>query len=239
MLGVFVLSLLRWYFTFRAWLYTLYICLHQSLAVFFLYCLWAHLASKSWLSSVWLLIALLGVSLLSLICRIIIRNGALVYGLPRAEIHDSNEIMHIEVKLQRPLRVEAGQHVNVWFSMARVNPWSLVQSYPFVVASWSDKPQSSLALVVEPRRRLKRDLGTLTEGCRAVIDGPHGVSINVGEYDVVLMIASGCGIAAQLPYLLQLLHGYNGRRVRARRIHLVWVRETLGQFPRRCCTKAP
>lgn len=203
--------------------------------MFFLYCLWAHLASKSWLPSVWLLIALLGISSLVLICRIIIRNGCLGYGLPQADILDSNEIMHIKVKLQRPLRVEAGQYVNVWFLMASVNPWSLVQSYPFVVASWSDKPQSSLELVVEPRRRLKKDLATLTNGCFAVIDGPHGVSINVGEYDVVLMVASGCGIAAQLPYLLQLLHGYNGRRVRARRIHLVWVREALGQFPWSCC----
>ncbi|UNI15348.1 hypothetical protein JDV02_001888 [Purpureocillium takamizusanense] len=36
------------------------------------------------------------------------------------------------------------------------------------------------------------------------------------------MVASGFGIAAQLPYLKRLLHGYNSRRIRTRRIHLVW-----------------
>ncbi|EDN92181.1 hypothetical protein SS1G_08043 [Sclerotinia sclerotiorum 1980 UF-70] len=36
------------------------------------------------------------------------------------------------------------------------------------------------------------------------------------------MVASDFGIAAQLPYLKQLIHGYNTRKLRAQRIHLVW-----------------
>jgi len=43
----------------------------------------------------------------------------------------------------------------------------------------------------------------------------------VGEYENILMIANGFGIAAHLPYLKQLIHGYNARKVRARHIHLV------------------
>jgi NAD(P)H-flavin reductase len=49
------------------------------------------------------------------------------------------------------------------------------------------------------------------------------------EYETVLIVASGFGIAAQLPYLKRLIHGYNAREVRARRIHLVWQIENKGE----------
>jgi hypothetical protein len=42
------------------------------------------------------------------------------------------------------------------------------------------------------------------------------------EYESILMVASGFGIATHLPYLQRLIYGYNPRRVKARRIHLVW-----------------
>lgn len=45
----------------------------------------------------------------------------------------------------------------------------------------------------------------------------------------ILMVASGFGITAQLPYLKRLIHGYNSRRVRARRVHLVWQVKDVGR----------
>jgi NAD(P)H-flavin reductase len=44
----------------------------------------------------------------------------------------------------------------------------------------------------------------------------------MGGYKNILMVASGFGIAAQLPYLKRLIHGYNARQLCARRVHLVW-----------------
>ncbi|RSL52058.1 hypothetical protein CEP51_015115 [Fusarium floridanum] len=41
------------------------------------------------------------------------------------------------------------------------------------------------------------------------------------------MFASGFGIAAQLPYLKKLMYGYNSRKARTRRVHLVWKLKTL------------
>ncbi|OBS20597.1 hypothetical protein FPOA_06950 [Fusarium poae] len=41
------------------------------------------------------------------------------------------------------------------------------------------------------------------------------------------MIASGFGIAAQLPYLKKLMHGYNSCKARTRRVHLVWKLQSL------------
>ncbi|KAF4486802.1 Ferric/cupric reductase transmembrane component B [Colletotrichum fructicola Nara gc5] len=63
--------------------------------------------------------------------------------------------------------------------------------------------------------------------CPAVFGGPHGMSIPVTDYDVVLMVASGYGIAAQLPYLKRLIYEFNSRKARTRRIHLVWKLETI------------
>ncbi|KAH7356445.1 hypothetical protein BKA65DRAFT_474262 [Rhexocercosporidium sp. MPI-PUGE-AT-0058] len=54
------------------------------------------------------------------------------------------------------------------------------------------------------------------------------------------MIASGFGIAAQLPYLKRLIHSYNAREVCARRIHLIWQIEDKGKslIDRRLTDKA-
>jgi hypothetical protein len=45
----------------------------------------------------------------------------------------------------------------------------------------------------------------------------------------ILIVASGFGIVAHLPYLKQLIHGYNAREVRAHRIHLVWQVQDIGK----------
>jgi hypothetical protein len=47
------------------------------------------------------------------------------------------------------------------------------------------------------------------------------------------MVASGFGIAAHLPYLKRLIHGYNARKLRARRIHLVWQVRDIGKSLKR------
>jgi hypothetical protein len=66
-----------------------------------------------------------------------------------------------------------------------------------------------------------------------LFSGPHGLSAPVGDYEAVLMIASGFVIASQLPYLKQLLYGYNACKTRNRRIRLVWQLETDGKRPPR------
>ncbi|ELR03562.1 hypothetical protein VC83_02576 [Pseudogymnoascus destructans] len=55
-----------------------------------------------------------------------------------------------------------------------------------------------------------------------MFNGPHGPRVAMDEYESILMVATGFGIAAHLPHLKRLIYGYNARIVRARRIHLVW-----------------
>jgi hypothetical protein len=111
---------------------------------------------------------------------------------------------------------------------------SFAQSHPSVVISWAVREQDTLDLFVEPRSGLTRKLLHHAKNSHAIcplvmLSGPHGQSISMEEYETVLIVASGFGIAAQLPYLKRLIHGYNAREVRARRIHLVWQIENKGE----------
>jgi len=56
---------------------------------------------------------------------------------------------------------------------------------------------------------------------RAWLSGPYGHGAPVGESGSVLLIATDIGIAAQLPYLKELISGFNHYQVRTRRIDLV------------------
>lgn len=217
--------------------YEIFIRTHQALATLSAYAIWRHLALQPLIPRLYIYIsALTFLSTLLLQCVFVIyRNRIISGGCTRASISHVNDIVKIRLTLTRPLKVEAGQYVCLW--IPRVSFWSFLQSHPFIVTSWSEGKQSSLDLFVSPRRGFTRELLNHSKvdrdgpsSCIAPFSGPHGISAPVGDYETVLMIASGFGMAAQLPYLKQLIYGYNACKIRTRRIHLVWQLETLGKL---------
>jgi NAD(P)H-flavin reductase len=135
------------------------------------------------------------------------------------------------------LKIEAGQYICLWLPISSPgfwNFWGIFQSHPFVIISWSEREQSSLELLIEPRGGMTRKLLNCSEdhkgglNCLALFTGPHGISVPVEEYETVVLVASGFGIAAQLPYLKRLIHGYNACKSLTRRIHMVWQLKTKG-----------
>ncbi|KAH6663818.1 hypothetical protein B0J14DRAFT_608589 [Halenospora varia] len=91
----------------------------------------------------------------------------------------------------------------------------ILQSHPFI-------------LFVQPRRGLTRKLFShRTLDTRnliprlALFSGPHSISILVMEYKTVLIVAAGFGIAAQLPYLHKLIHGYQTCKTCTRQVYLL------------------
>ena len=113
---------------------------------------------------------------------------------------------------------------------------SFLQSHPFVVTSWSPEEQTQLELFVEPRRGLTRALlyhtqagekGAKFSSRWVLFSGPHGITAFVGEYESVLM--TGFGMAALLPYLSQLIHGYQTRKIYTRRIRVIWQVQRIGK----------
>jgi hypothetical protein len=175
--------------------------------------------------------------------RFLYRNMAQGATLSRAYVACAGDAVKVRLVLSRPVRVEAGQYIELWMPAAGF--CAFLQSHPFTVVSWSEHKQGYLDLLIQPRKGLTRRLLELSKAdnipageydrARGYIDtgslkprlaffsGPHGLSVPVGDYETVVMIASDFGIASQLPYLRQLVYGYNRCKTRNRRIRLVWL----------------
>ena len=217
--------------------YEIFLRIHQALAGLCIYAVWRHLPSDALFPRLYVYI-MAGVFLLTFILQSAVffyRNGAFGSGgCPRALITHDNNAIKICVVLSRPMKVDAGQYINLW--IPNVSFWSWVQSHPFVITSWSRGKQNTLDLFVEPRRGLSADLlrharadSQGTSSFLALFSGPHGITESVANYESVVTVASGFGIAAVIPYLKQLIFGYNTCTSRTRRVHLVWQLRTLSK----------
>ena len=102
-----------------------------------------------------------------------------------------------------------------------------------MIVSWavdaSSTPKfTTVHLLVDPRdrftHRLLRYGKRSSEGTRHLVlySGPHGTPTSTKEYDTVLLIATGFGIAAVLPHLKELLDRDERCEVVTRRVHVVW-----------------
>jgi NAD(P)H-flavin reductase len=110
---------------------------------------------------------------------------------------------------------------------------SMFQMHSFVVSWWEEDDQGEeiISLLVKPRSGLTRQFGDRlrepNEYC-VIIDSPYGpdraggMIRDVCDYGHILMIATGIGIAAQVPYIKELLDGQRKGIVRTQRITLVW-----------------
>jgi NAD(P)H-flavin reductase len=56
------------------------------------------------------------------------------------------------------------------------------------------------------------------------MEGPYGLAIDFASYDRALMVATGMGIASQLPYLKELVT-MNDKKRPTRHLYVVWQLE--------------
>jgi NAD(P)H-flavin reductase len=174
------------------------------------------------------------------------QNKAMGVGLCQAYIACTNDTVRIRLILSRRVTVKPGQYVGLWMPAAGF--CSFLQSHPYTVVSWSEGKQQHLDLLVKAckgstLRLLALGKANVEPVCAAgeedeyilirdlrphlaLISGPHGRSVPVGDYRTVVMIASGSGIASLLPYLKQLYHSC---KTRNRRIRMVWEPEDEGK----------
>lgn len=167
---------------------------------------------------------------------IVWRNGTFRHGPARAFVTYAEGSVKISIRLSRPLTIQAGQYINLWMPSASFS--SFLQSHPFVVTSWSPEEQIQLELFMEPRRGLTRELlyhaqarerGAKFSSRWVLFSGPYGISALVGEYESILMIVIGFGMAALLPYLSQMIHRYQTRKIYTRRIRVIWQVQRIGK----------
>ena len=216
---------------FRKLSYELFLRIHQALAALFFYSAWRHLPSNKLFPRAYLIISA-GLFITTLMIQAIpVIVGLCRFGRSRATITQTQGIVKVKVSLSRPLKVEAGQYINLW--MPSTSFWSFLQSHPFTVTSWKDGAQNSLELFIEPRNGLTQKFLRYAKADAAsprlvVFTGPHGKNVPAEQYESVLMVADGFGIGTLLPYLKRLIHSYNVRKSRTNRIHLLWHIKDIG-----------
>jgi len=217
---------------FRKPSYELFLRSHQVLAFLCAYALWRHLSSKSLLVRICLYIStgMFGLTSSLQLCSILYRNANFRRGFPRVRVTKVSGGIKVTVIVPSRLQIKPGQYINLW--IPSISFWSFLQSHPFVVASCTEGQQTTLELLIGPQKGLSSKFlrnSTYDSDSLALFSGPHGLSAPLAEFETVLLVASGLGIAAQLPYLRHLIRGYNDFQVRTRRIHLVWQLESLGK----------
>ena len=143
--------------------------------------------------------------------------------------------VHIRVLLPRRVKVQAGQYINLWMPSVSLCSW--MQTHPFTVTSWSKGKQDTVELLVKPCSGFTADLlrhapaaAGSSVSFLALFTGPHGVSEKVSNYESILLLASGSGIAVAIPYLKKMIYGYNTCTSQVRRLHLVWQVESVDKM---------
>lgn len=237
--------------------YEIFLRTHQTLAGLSIYGIWRHLPIDTDFPRFYVYIALgilLSTSCLQLLISLY-RNGLFTgHGCPRAVVSnyphrkteakdtdidntgDTNGTMKIRLILPRPVEVMAGQYINLW--LPSISLWSWMQTHPFMVTSWQPHgKQDTLDLLVGSRNGLSADLFRLASAVGesaipllALYSGPHGASASVGNYESILLVATGLGIAAVIPYIRKSIYSYNTCTSQIRRIHLVWQIESTGEY---------
>jgi hypothetical protein len=93
-----------------------------------------------------------------------------------------------------------------------------------------------MELLVQPRRGLSSDLlrhasvaAEISVSFLTLFTGPHGTSEDISQYESALLITSGFGVAAAIPYLKKMIYGYNTSTLQIRRLHLVWQVQSIGE----------
>lgn len=222
--------------TFRAFFFELVHKCHYAFAALLAYAMWRHLTIKPAFSRFYLFTALATFAATSLArySRLIFRN--VLWRRPYASatsgrIRDS---LCVKITVPRPWKVRAGQYVYIW--APEVSFWSRFESHPFVISWWDDDIQgrgSNIYLFVRPKSGFTRKLVRYEKDeLKVWVDGPYGTTIDAADYGSVLMFASGIGIAAQVPYIKEIIREYKAFRARTKRILLVWEVDERGESER-------
>jgi predicted ferric reductase len=106
------------------------------------------------------------------------------------------------VRVPRHLDDQPGRYVYLYFSDLR---WPYrFQAHPFMIV-WCESGQAvtDLTFLIQPRGGLTARLGRelyLSPGAAVSFDGPYGQDLHLENYDMVMLVAKGIGIAGVLPY---------------------------------------
>lgn len=222
---------------FRSPAYEVFLRIHQALVTVILYTICRHVVVKSTFPSIYLYImtAIFVTTTVLEFGSIIYRNFAFRRPFASAYITKVDGAVRMSLTIPRPWNIKAGQYLNIW--IPSISFWT---SHPFTIVSWAKGKDPNLTFLIEPRDGFTNRLLSkavllskdpmVSDHRLAFFSGPHGSTTCFGDYGSVLMVASGFGIAAQLPHIQELIRGYNRCETRTRRVHLIWLLQHTGEL---------
>ncbi|GAB1729809.1 hypothetical protein NU195Hw_Modified_187t1 [Hortaea werneckii] len=99
--------------------------------------------------------------------------------------------------------------------------------------AWTDEilgqKSSDFQLLIQCRNGFSDRLRLCRQPSTVIVDGPYGKETPLKDFDKILFIAAGGGIAAHLLAIRQLLQAHEDRTARCRRLSLLWVLEDQAQ----------
>ncbi|KAM3163139.1 FAD-binding FR-type domain-containing protein [Lachancea thermotolerans] len=190
-----ILIFFSFYF-FRRRFYELFLFLHYLMAVIFIYECWRHCSNVGWME--WIYVSI-GIWVLEFVLR---ARRVIKFGFPRATIELSgDEFIKITVpKLNSEWQSKPGQYVYLYFLRATIF-W---QSHPFsILHTTSDPSSQNLTFVITAKNGVTKKLRDMvkdagTETIRIALEGPYGSSLPLWDYDSVLLLGGGTGIASMI-----------------------------------------
>lgn len=135
----------------------------------------------------------------------------------------------------------AGQFVQL--CIPGVTSWSFVQTHPFMICWWEDDREGtaiSVNLLIAGRRAnslTNRLVKTFCDPHRqstpftAWIDGPFDTPSTFCGHGTVVLLATGIGIAAQLPHIKSIIRACSSYESKTRRLCLIWELDDEGEWP--------
>lgn len=219
---------------------------HYTFAIGLLYVLWRHCRTTDTLAIYYILAStgLFALSTLTQVTRFLYRNfpewwrdrqwKREVGRYSQAYIETMANVARVQVPIRRARawKIKPGQYLQVCFP--GLHYWNPFQMHPFMVVWWDadrDGCLVSIDLLIQRRRGMTGDMiERKIEGFHTIlIDGPFGTPRDFGEHGHVVMIATGIGISAQLPYLKSLVQGFKSCDIVTRRVALFWETDSEGK----------
>jgi predicted ferric reductase len=206
----------------RRIIYEWFLRTHLIFTIVAVVALWFHFIPKKPTARIFLRIGICLWTILTLIHAAIFLLRNFVRGKAIAEVTKLQQAMKVAIKVPRPWNVKAGQYIFLTIPAAGIT--TTFQSHPFMIAWWDRSSDGlTISLLVKPRRGFTGQLLRMADQKLTVfIDGPFGLQHNLGVFGTVIMFATGIGIAGHMPYIKELVSGYNNCEVRTRRIVLIW-----------------
>ena len=158
--------------------------------------------------------------------RVVYRNTLRKSLWSKARITKCAEAFEVTLSVPRPFRLKPNQYI--YLCVPGLTPGSFLEWHPFSVSWWScnDAGQAtSLSLLVKPQHGFTQRLMRCAQpeqGFYVAIDGPYGQGIDTSRYGTLILLATGIGIAAQMPLIKQTLAEYKAGRTSVRKICVIW-----------------